>query len=63
MRVQLIDGAQPSAVTAFHLSLHGWRDEIKAQLNELLEKDVIGKVDYPTQWCHPKNELGCRADI
>ncbi|MPC73484.1 hypothetical protein E2C01_067816 [Portunus trituberculatus] len=53
MRIRLVDGAQPSAVTASRLIPCSWRGEIKAQLDDLLEKDIITKVDYPTQRCHP----------
>ena len=65
MRIQLIVGAQPSAITASRPIPYSWRDEIKAQLDEFLEKDNIVKVEHPTQWCHPmvpvlKNNSGVR---
>ncbi|MPC75281.1 Retrovirus-related Pol polyprotein from transposon opus [Portunus trituberculatus] len=68
MRICLVDGAQPSAVTAARPIPYSWRGEIKAQLDDLLEKDIITKVDYTTQWCHalvpvPKKNSGVRLCV
>ena len=53
MHIQLTDDAQPFSVTAARAIPYSWRGEIKRQLDDLLAKDVIAVVDYPTEWCHP----------
>ena len=53
MHIKLTQDARPFAVTAPRVIPYSWRSEIKAQLDELLAKDIICKVDYPTDWCHP----------
>ena len=53
MAIELADGARPFAVTAPRTIPYNWREEIKSQLDELLNKGVIERVDYPTAWCHP----------
>ncbi|XP_064111293.1 uncharacterized protein LOC135218773 [Macrobrachium nipponense] len=53
MRIQLSADAHPFAVTAPRTIPYCWRSDIKAQLDDLLAKDIIGEVDYPTEWCHP----------
>ncbi|KAK3868203.1 hypothetical protein Pcinc_026391 [Petrolisthes cinctipes] len=53
MRIELTDDAVPFAVTASRTIPYSWRDDIRAQIDELLAKDIIAKVDYPTVWCHP----------
>lgn len=53
MRIQLTEDAQPYAVTASRPLPYSWRQEIKEQLDKLLERDIIVKVDHPTEWCHP----------
>ncbi|XP_045118162.1 uncharacterized protein LOC123508472 [Portunus trituberculatus] len=40
-------------ITAPRTIPYAWRQDIKHQLDELLDKDIIEKVDYPTDWCHP----------
>lgn len=68
MRIQLTDDAQPFAVTAARAIPYSWREDIKKQLDDMLAKDVIEKVDYPTAWCHPvvpvaKNPSGVRLCV
>ncbi|XP_068206283.1 uncharacterized protein [Palaemon carinicauda] len=53
MHIKLSENARPFAVTAPRTIPYSWRSEIKDQLDELLEKDVICKVEHPTEWCHP----------
>lgn len=53
MHIQLTEDAKPFAVTASRTIPYSWRAEIKAQLDDLLAKDIITEVDYPTAWCHP----------
>ena len=53
MRIELSADARPRAVTAARAIPYSWRDEIKAQLDDLLSQDIIAPVNYPTAWCHP----------
>lgn len=53
MQIHLTNDARPFAVTAPRTIPYAWREDIKYQLDELLDKDIIEKVDYPTDWCHP----------
>ncbi|XP_045137194.1 uncharacterized protein LOC123519755 [Portunus trituberculatus] len=53
MQIHLTNDARPFAVTAPRTIPYAWRQDIKHQLDELLDKDIIEKVDYPTDWCHP----------
>lgn len=53
MHIQLTDDVRPFAVTAARAIPFSWREDIKRQLDDLLAKDVIAEVDYPTEWCHP----------
>ena len=53
MRIELRSDARPCAVTAARHIPHAWRDDIKHQLDELIEQDVITPVTHPTAWCHP----------
>lgn len=68
MRIQLTEDAHPFAVTASRMIPYSWRAEIKAQLDELVAKDIIAVVDYPTAWCHPivpiaKKQSGVRLCV
>ncbi|KAK3896105.1 hypothetical protein Pcinc_000203 [Petrolisthes cinctipes] len=53
MHIELTDDARPFSVTAPRIIPYSWREEIKQQLDDLLDKGIIEKVDYPTSWCHP----------
>ncbi|XP_064089177.1 uncharacterized protein LOC135203373 [Macrobrachium nipponense] len=53
MHIKLSENVRPFAVTAPRTIPYSWRSEIKDQLDELLEKDIICKVEHPTEWCHP----------
>lgn len=53
MRIQLTDDARPFAVTAAQSIPFNWRDDMKTQLDELLDLDIIDQVNHPTDWCHP----------
>ena len=53
MQIELTDDAVPSAITAARTIPYCWRDSIKRQLDELLERGIIEPVDHPTDWTHP----------
>ena len=53
MEIQLTEDARPTAVSTARSIPFCWRDDIRRQLDELLEKDVIEPVEHPTEWCHP----------
>ena len=53
MVIELREDATPTAVTAARPIPYAWREDIKAQLDELQARGVIEPVDYPTEWCHP----------
>ena len=48
MRIQLADDAKPFAVTASRMIPYSWCAEIKTQLDDLIAKNIIVGVDYPT---------------
>ena len=50
MRIQL--DAKPFTVTASRTIPYSWRAEIKTQLDDLIAKDIIVRVEYPAPWCH-----------
>lgn len=41
----------PLNLYAPRLTLMGWRDRVKAELNKMLDFDMIGPIDEPTEWC------------
>ena len=51
-RITLMEDARPYAATAARPIPFSWQDDIKRQIDELLEQGVIAPVDYPTEWCH-----------
>ena len=53
MSIELTEDARPSAVSTARSIPFCWRDDIRRQLDELLEMDVIEPVEHPTEWCHP----------
>ena len=53
MHIELKEDARSFAVTTPRVIPYCWRAEIKTQLDELLARDIVSKVDYPTEWCHP----------
>ncbi|KAK4329508.1 hypothetical protein Pmani_000139 [Petrolisthes manimaculis] len=68
MHIELTDDARPFSVTAPRIIPYSWREEIKQQLDDLLDKGIIEKVDYPTSWCHPivpvpKKQSGVRLCV
>ncbi|KAF0304534.1 putative G-protein coupled receptor No9 [Amphibalanus amphitrite] len=53
MAIELTEDATPVAVSTARSVPFCWRDDIRRQLDELLESDVIEPVEHPTEWCHP----------
>ncbi|XP_043200358.1 uncharacterized protein LOC122369578 [Amphibalanus amphitrite] len=68
MTIEPRPDACPTSVTAARPIPFAWRAEVKAQLDDLLDRGVIVPVDYPTEWCHPiscvpKNPSGFRLCV
>ncbi|KAK4316647.1 hypothetical protein Pmani_012212 [Petrolisthes manimaculis] len=68
MHIELTDDARPFSVTATRIIPYSWREEIKQQLDDLLDKGIIEKVDHPTSWCYlivpvPKKPSGVRLGV
>ena len=53
MKIELTDDAVPHAVTTARNIPFCWREDVRLQLDELMEKDIIEPVEHPTDWCHP----------
>ncbi|KAF0296700.1 Nucleoprotein TPR [Amphibalanus amphitrite] len=53
MAIELTEDATPVAVSTARSIPFCWRDDIRRQLDELLESDVIEPVEHPAEWCHP----------
>ena len=53
MAIELTEDATPVAVSTARSVPFCWRDDIRRQLDELLESDAIEPVEHPTEWCHP----------
>ncbi|XP_043203833.1 uncharacterized protein LOC122371521 [Amphibalanus amphitrite] len=52
MKIELTDDAVPHAVTTARNIPFCWREDVRLQLDELMEKDIIEPVEHPTDWCH-----------
>ena len=53
MDIKLTEDARPTAVSTARSIPFCWREDIRRQLDDLLEKDIIEPVEHPTEWCHP----------
>ena len=53
MRIPLSEDAVPYSITTARNIPYGWRDKVKRELDEMVEKEIITEVVEPTQWCHP----------
>ena len=53
MAIELTEDARPTAVSTARSIPFCWREDIRRQLEDLLEKDIIEPVEHPTEWCHP----------
>ena len=53
MTIQLTDDAQPAVISTARSIPFCWHGDIRRQLGEVLEKDVIEPVEHPTEWFHP----------
>ena len=68
MVIELRPDATPTSVTAARPIPFAWREAVKAQLDDLLQRGIIIPVDHPTDWCHPitcvpKNPSGVRLCV
>ncbi|XP_043209539.1 uncharacterized protein LOC122374691 [Amphibalanus amphitrite] len=73
MSIELTDDATPYAQTSARNIPFNWRDDVRRQLDELLQHDVIEAVEHPTEWCHPLcpvaktdpdgKSVGCRITV
>ena len=68
MTIDLKPGYRPVAITAARAVPFAWREEVKAQLDDLQARGIIAPVDYPTEWCHgmvlvPKPAGGVRVCV
>ena len=53
MKIELTDDAVPHAVTTARNIPFCWREDVRLQLDELMDKGIIEPVEHPTDWCHP----------
>ena len=53
MKIELTDDAVPFAVRTPRTIPFCWREEVREQFNDLVQKGVIEPVCHPTHWCHP----------
>ena len=53
MRILLTENATPFALTSPRTIPFAWKDQIKHQLDDMVEKNIIKEVTGPTDWCHP----------
>ena len=53
MTIELTDDAIPYAQTCARNIPYNWRDDVRQQLDELLQHDIIEPVEHHTEWCHP----------
>ena len=54
MRIHLQDNAVPFALTATRQVAFGLRDQLREELESMLQKGIIERVaDEPSKWCHP----------
>ena len=73
MSIELTDDAVPYAQTCARNIPYNWRDDVRRQLDELQEHDIIEPVEHPTEWCHPLcpvsktdsdgKSVGCRITV
>ena len=68
MQFDLKAGYKPVAITAARPVPYAWREEVKAQLDDLQARGIIQPVDYATEWCHamvlvPKPSGGVRVCV
>ena len=73
MAIELTDDAVPFALRTPRAIPFCWREEVREQLEDMIQKDVIEPVHHPTVWCHPLvpvpktsedgSATGCRLTI
>lgn len=53
MMIRLKADARPFRVNAPRSIPHAYRDQVKQQIDEMVEKSIIEPVTEPSEWCHP----------
>ena len=53
MDIQLQPGAEPSCVRNARAIPFAYRDQVKSQLDGMLDDGIIEPVTEPSEWCHP----------
>ena len=53
MRILLTEDAVPFNLTSPRSIPFAWREQCKLQVEEMVQKGIIKKVNEPTDWCHP----------
>ncbi|KAF0300938.1 hypothetical protein FJT64_026671 [Amphibalanus amphitrite] len=62
MKIELTDDAVPHAVTTARNIPFCWREDVRLQLDELMEKDIIEPVEHPTDWTRGAARLFANAN-
>ena len=54
MKITLKEGSVPHALHVARTIPFAYREQVKSELDDMVDKNVIEKVgDVPTEWCHP----------
>lgn len=53
MKIHLSDEAQPFSVHTPRSIPYAWREQVKTEIDDMIQKGIIKKIDEPTEWCHP----------
>ena len=59
MDIQLQPGAEPSCVRSARTIPFAYRDQVKSQLDGMLDDGIIEPVTEPSEWCHPLVLVWC----
>ena len=53
LKIELTDDVVPFAARTPRTIPFCWREEVRKQLDDLVQKGIIEPVRHPTLWCHP----------